>query len=684
MAAKLFSKRVLGSVLGLALLLSPVFAAKTKKFKKIKASANPPEYVEFSKPLDDRQQLHHAVDRLTFGARPGDYQKLEQVGLEKFIDAELNPEKVPENPLLLDHLKPFESLRMSIRDTYIHYPDHKLIVQVARGTGRLPDDPELRSIVVYLADRYLEKKNQAEGTGVAVPSTTLSGAPNVLSLNTPAETQKALADERAKQTADQNDEADLNLRMKLSDILTAAQIQTLDTGKPDEKRAVLAAVPSQKFTDFVWALPRQQRQQLVSLAPVELRRQMLLASNPQSVVANDLVEGKLLRAIYSDHQLEELLDDFWFNHFNVFMNKGGERYFVPTYERESIRPHIFGKFRDLLLATAKSPAMLFYLDNWQSVAPDLADKAPRRPNQKMKQGLNENYGRELLELHTLGVDGGYTQKDVIEVARCFTGWTISGQRKGDSFLFNDKVHDKGEKLVLGHVIKAGGGMDDGLKVIEILAHHPSTAHFISLKLAKRFVADNPPPSLVNRMAETFMQSDGDIRQVMRTMLTSPEFWSRGAYQAKVKTPFEMIVSAVRATNADVQSSFLLANEIQRLGEPLYRKIEPTGYSAANSEWISSAALLDRMNFALALAHNRVPGITVDTAQWQALSQRDPMDLARYILEQDPTSQTKLAIENALQNPELQKQLAANAKVGPPQVPSLVAGLVIGSPEFQRR
>jgi uncharacterized protein (DUF1800 family) len=313
-----------------------------------------------------------------------------------------------------------------------------------------------------------------------------------------------------------------------------------------------------------------------------------------------------------------LLVDFWYNHFNVFLNKGGDRYLVPTYERGAIRPHVFGKFYDLLLATAQSPAMLFYLDNWESVAPD----APQRPNQKNKRGLNENYGRELLELHTLGVDGGYTQQDVIEVARCFTGWTLANPHKSGGFEFNDKVHDKGQKVVLGHVIPAGGGMNDGLEVLNILSHHPATAHFISLKLAQRFVADDPPPSLVNRMAQTFTKTDGDLRQVVHTMLFSTEFWSQGAYRAKIKTPFELVASGARATDANVESAFALTNQLQKLGEPLYRKLEPTGYSSANAEWISSAGLLDRMNFAVALAHNKIPGVTVANADWQSLGAPD--------------------------------------------------------------
>ena len=411
------------------------------------------------------------------------------------------------------------------------------------------------------------------------------------------------------------------------------------------------------------------------MAPVVLQRELMLSLSPENVVASDLVEAKLLRATYSNHQLEELLVDFWFNHFNVFMGKGGERYLLPSYEREAIRPFVLGKFYDLLFQTAKSPAMLFYLDNWRSVAPESGDAVRSPADQKAQRGLNENYGRELLELHTLGVNGGYTQKDVTEVARCFTGWTIANPRQKAVFEYHDKVHDKGQKTVLGHVIAAGGGMDDGLAVLDILAHHPSTAHYISLELAQTFVADDPPPSLINRMAQTFQESDDDLRAVTRTMLSSPEFWSQGAYRAKVKTPFEMIVSAVRATDADVESAFSLAVELERLGQPLYRKVEPTGYSTANAEWVSSAGLLERMNFGLALAHDRVPGAKVDTAQWPPLTQNEPMELVRSILEQDPSQQTTAAIQRAL--------LSEGADVGPRQRSSLVVGLVIGSPEFQR-
>jgi uncharacterized protein (DUF1800 family) len=328
------------------------------------------------------------------------------------------------------------------------------------------------------------------------------------------------------------------------------------------------------------------------------------------LVARDLAGGKLLRAIYSNRQLDQVLDDFWFNHFNIFLDKGADRFMVTEYERGVIRPRVLGKFRDLLEATAKSPAMLFYLDNWQSVGPN----APQPRGRKGSRGLNENYGRELLELHTLGVDGGYTQQDVTEAARCFTGWTIDQPQNGGTFVFNKRVHDDGDKVFLGVKIPAGGGQSDGEKVLDIVARHPSTAHFISRKLAMRFVADDPPSSLVDRMAQTFLNTDGDLREVMQTMLKSKEFWSEGAYRSKMKSPLEMVASAVRALNGDVDSAFSLVNQVAQLGQPLYRKQEPTGYSNASQEWVNAGGLLARMNFALHLAGNHVPGVKVDAAK----------------------------------------------------------------------
>jgi uncharacterized protein (DUF1800 family) len=277
-----------------------------------------------------------------------------------------------------------------------------------------------------------------------------------------------------------------------------------------------------------------------------------------------------------------------------------------------------------------------------------------------------------MELHTLGVDGGYTQTDVTEVARCFTGWTIRNPQQGGGFFYNDRVHDKGEKLVLGVTIPPGGGQEDGEKVLDILARHPATARFISRELAQRFVADDPPPALTDRMAKTFTESDGDLREVMKTMLASKEFFSAGAYRAKMKTPLEVIVSAVRATGAQVDYAAPLVNQIAQLGEPLYRKIEPTGYSSANAEWVNSASLLGRMNFGLSLAQNKVSGVKVDAQRFVD----DPSRVARQVLFTDATPQTREAIAKAFAS-----EKDKNPKASPQ---ALLAGLVIGSPDFQRR
>jgi uncharacterized protein (DUF1800 family) len=583
----------------------------------------------FQEKLNKDQQILHALDRLTFGPRPGDVEIVKKMGVKKWIELQLHPEKIAENPQLEAKLAPLETLRMTQSQTEATYPTPQMIRAVAQGRQPLPEDPIARAAVERLARRFKVKK-------------------------------------------DEKDNDPMQPIVPLDKLLTQAQIKTLRAGTVDQKKEVLAAIPEEQIDDVVIAMPQGLRGQLMAAAPETLRRKFMLSNAPQQMIAYDLAEGKVYRAILSNRQLQEQLVDFWYNHFNVFLDKGNDRFMVPTYERESIRPHVLGHFRDLLESTASAPAMLFYLDNWQSVAPDVS-RRPVKGNGRPVRGLNENYGRELLELHTLGVDGGYTQKDVTEVARCFTGWTIKNPQAGGTFTFNDRVHDKGEKIVLGVTIPAGGGKDDAEKVLDILAQHPSTARFISKKLAQRFVADNSPPELIDRMAKTFLDSSGDIRAVMTTMLTSKEFLSQGAYQSKVKTPFEMIVSSVRATGAEVDYAFPLANRIAQLGQPLYRKLEPTGYSNANAEWINSAALLARMNFALDLTQNKVQGTKVDQARFT----EDPTHTARMMLFTNPTVPTRNAIDKALADQKTKNPKATTS-------PAMVAGLVIGSPDFQRR
>jgi uncharacterized protein (DUF1800 family) len=334
------------------------------------------------------------------------------------------------------------------------------------------------------------------------------------------------------------------------------------------------------------------------MRPPEMSAPMSMAGRRARQVFTDLAEAKVLRATYSERQLEEVLVDFWFNHFNVFARKGQTELYIGEYERDVIRPHVFGKFRDLLGATAKSPAMLVYLDNWMSG----------------RQGaLNENYGRELLELHTLGVDGGYTQQDVVAVARAFTGWTI-GRPQNPGFRFAPAIHDRGEKRVLGHVIEAGGGVEDGERVLDILAAHPSTAKHIALKLTQRFVSDTPPQTVVDRAAARFHDTNGDLREVVRTIVTSPEFFAPESYRAKVKTPFEFVVSALRVTGADVSSGIRIARALADMGMPLYLCQPPTGYDETADAWISSGSLVNRINFAIELSSHRMRGVRVATQQ----------------------------------------------------------------------
>jgi uncharacterized protein (DUF1800 family) len=514
----------------------------------------------FQKRIPASDRILHALNRLTFGPRPGDIAQVKALGLKKWIDLQLHPDRIPENPLLAEKLKPLDSLSMTSEQLVANYPAPQMVRQMVNGRAPYPTDPDRRMMIQKLVDRFERRQKQGD--------------------QAPTEAQE------------------------MAGLLTPDQIRSLRTGTPQQQLALFQAFPADKQDDILVALPQGMRQAMFTVAPPDLRRKIELTAGPQQVVARDLTEGKLLRAIYSSRQLEEVLTDFWFNHFNVYLDKGADHFLVTAYERDAIRPHVLGKFRDLLEATAKNPAMLFYLDNWQSVAPQAGAKSRR--------GLNENYGRELLELHTLGVDGGYTQQDVIEVARCFTGWTINQPQRGGGFDFNPRIHDQGEKTVLGVTIPAGGGIGDGEKVLDILAHHPSAARFISRKLAMRFVADDPPSSLVDRLSVAFLKTDGDLGAVMKALLESKEFWSAGAYQSKMKSPLEMVAGAVRAVNGDVDYATSLVNQVAQMGEPLYRKQEPTGYSNSSKEWINSAALIARMNFALNLADNKVPGVKVDS------------------------------------------------------------------------
>jgi len=388
----------------------------------------------------------------------------------------------------------------------------------------------------------------------------------------------------------------------------------------------------------------------------EMMRGQEMMQGPRVVIL-ELQQMRLLRAVYGQRQLHEVMAGFWSNHFNIFAAKGADRWLSTSYDRDTIRPHALGRFKDLLRATAQSPAMLFYLDNWLSASPD-AVVARFAPNNR-RRGLNENYARELMELHTLGVDGGYTQKDVQEVARCFTGWTIRQPRGEGGFQFEPRIHDPGEKIVLGRRIPAGGGMEDGLTVLDLLARHPSTARFISLKLARRFVADQPPSSLVNKAAEAFRQSDGDIPTVLRAIFEAPEFFAPDTFQAKVKMPLEYVASALRATGTEVQMSHQLLRYLGRMGEPLFLAQPPTGYPDIGSSWTSPDMLLTRMNFASDLVANRIPG-----SRFSSEAAGDRESFARLVAPDALSPATR----SALSQTEGSQSIA----------------LLMAAPEFQRR
>jgi uncharacterized protein (DUF1800 family) len=638
--------------------------------KKEKQGAEGPE-------MSEQRRSVHALNRLTFGGRPGDVDRVVAMGVDRWIDQQLHPEKIDDS-LLQARLAPLRTLRMDTREIIENFPPPQVIKEVVDGKRPLPSDPAKRAVYEAQLERREEKheRKQAANSG-----------------------DSATAD-----PARSTDEQPMRDDSRPSD----SQVAGLLEMSPDQRfKAVLGMSPDQQRL-LLTSLKGRREEFLEGLSPQQ-RETMVALNNPQQVMADELAEGKLLRAIYSERQLQEVLTDFWFNHFNVFIGKGADHYLLTSYERDVIRPHAMGKFEDLLVATAQSPAMLFYLDNWLSVGPnsDVANGIPKharddwkrraKSNGTVKQskgkrsGLNENYGRELMELHTLGVNGGYTQEDVTEVARVFTGWTLKQPWQGGGFTFDERKHEPGDKVVLGHRIKSKG-QKEGREVLHILAHHPSTAKFVCSKLAMRFVSDNPPPALVDRMAHTFLKKDGDIREVLKTMFDSTEFWREDTYRAKVKTPLEFVVSALRASGADVSDATPIARQIQNMGMPLYGMQPPTGYSMKAEAWVNSSALLERMNFALALGSGKLKGSHVDPEQLLGAGQASPVGgfdprqvlavLEDSLLAGDVSQQTHETVAARLSDPQITRR-----KLDDPARPAnigVVEGLLLGSPEFQKR
>jgi uncharacterized protein (DUF1800 family) len=630
--------------------------------------------------LDTQKRAVHALNRLTFGPRPGDVDRLMQMGVDKWIDLQLHPSKIDDSALDA-RLYPLRTLRMDSKEIIETFPPNQLIKQIADGKAQLPNDPLKRAVYQAQLQRYEDKQERKDkDLGGTVQNTSA----------TSKDKDGASADDADSMDRREERRAENLKAQELLDLPPDERMKQILQMSPEERKA-LVATPKGGRTDALVA----------GMTPLQKETVMAL-KNPEQVVVDELMQAKIVRAIYSERQLDEVMTDFWMNHFNVFINKGADRYLLTSYERDAIRPHVMGKFEDLLVATAKSPAMMFYLDNWMSVGPDsdialgiaphkgsYGSRGPQKPHKpKQPSGLNENYGRELMELHTLSVNGGYSQKDVTEVAKVFTGWTLDQPVKGSGFHFEPRSHEPGNKIVLGHRIKENGEKE-GLEVLHLLAHNPKTAHFISQKLAMRFVSDNPPPALVDRMTETFLKKDGDIREVLRTLFKSPEFWSPDAYRTKVKTPLEFVVSAVRASGAEVEDARALVGTLNNMGMMPYGMMPPTGYSMKAETWVNSSALLGRMNFALGLSAGKIKGVKVDPASLDMGNAAGTADaqlalaaLESSLLTGDISKQTHDTISKQLEDPAISQRRLDDPK-RPPNV-AAITGLILGSPEFQRR
>ena len=625
-----------------------------------------------SKPqvLSDHDRALHALERLTFGPRPGDIEKVLSVGVDNWIEQQLNPGQIS-NANLDNKVAAYRTLRLSPRDLLLAFPNGQLIREAADKKRPLPSDPVQFGLWEVLVSKYNEQQQKNNAAQPALDDAAQKAAQDAA---------KA-AEQSAKETA-------RNVANMLLSLPKPERMPTLMKMPMSDRRALAQYGPG----DLVARLT-------ADFSPAE-RETYYSMNNPTGVVISELQQAKVLRAIYSEHQLEEVMTDFWFNHFNVFLNKDQDQYFVTSYERDVIRPNALGKFRDLLGAVAKSPAMLFYLDNWLSIGPDsqASGVKPGQPPKPGSRGLNENYGRELMELHTLGVDGGYTQGDVTQVARVFTGWTIQPLDQGWGFMFDPKRHEPGPKLVLGKQI-AENGMNEGLQVLDMLSKSPATAKFISTKLARRFVADDPPPALIKQMAQTFLESDGDIKEVLRTMFHAKEFWSPAVYRKKVKTPLEFVVSAIRATGTQVQNPMPIVQSLNKMGMPLYQMAPPTGYSTKAETWMNSDALVERLNFSVSLSGGNLGGVNFDPLRVLALGllARAPKEDVVPVSTNGGTDAAVTLVEDALIGGTLSKNSddAIRKALGDPQIGghllddpakplATIIGLALGSPEFQLR
>src|SRR5271154_1071471 len=590
--------------LALVLLAAPSLHAQKKSTAKPKppAAAKPVPII----PLTQQERAQQLLNRFTFGPRPGDLEQVLAITPDKWFEQQLNPASIPD-PVLDKRLNDYPTLNMQPDQALLVFPDRGAIQQVAEGKRPYPADPNLAAmyeVQVYKFNKDLDaKKINANGQPTIAPPT----------------------------------EAELAEQKKTDQAAAARIAGDLFTLPKNQRMAALIKLPVPDRIAFTTYVAGDQKNLLLNdFNPREREFFNGMAANigASYQIINELSQAKFLRAILSERQLQEVMTDFWFNHFNIYIGKDSDQWYTTSYERDVIRKRALGKFRDLLLATSASPAMMIYLDNWLSIGPDsLANGVnPANPNSKKgNRGLNENYGREVMELHTVGVDGGYTQADVTPLSAILTGWTVDRPNQAGPFLFDPKKHEPGPKQWVGHNIGATTeaelsaipaniptGMHEGVEALNILAASPKTARFISWKLAQRFVADDPPPALVDRMAATYLATDGDIKAVLRTLVQSPEFNSKKYFRNKVKTPMEFVASAFRTTATDPVNPGALVNTLKTMGMPLYYALPPTGYYITADHWMNSTALVDRLNFAYALTGSKFANQKFDSAHVLAL------------------------------------------------------------------
>ena len=685
-------------------------------------------------PLNPRDRTLQLLDRFTFGARPGELERVIALGADKWFEQQLEPNSILDNSND-KRMADFPTLSMTPEQALRLFPDRGAIARVADGKDPMPIDPLLASVYEVQIFKYNQQQDHKKPDA---------------NYNPPAETTDA-----EKATQKERDQAE------------AARIAGELFALPKNQRMVaLTKMTIQERIAFTSYLAGDQRNLLLNeFTPREREIFQGMNSNVNSAgnIANEVAQARIVRDILTERQVQEVMTDFWFNHFNVFIGKDSDQWYTTAYERDVIRKHALGKFRDLLIATATSPAMMVYLDNWLSIGPDSIANGVNPANPKSKKGnrgLNENYGREVMELHTVGVNGGYTQADVTSLAAILTGWTVDKPGQGGPFLFDPKKHEPGAKVWFGSTIAENGvatripaalivrpghatvkqgssenlptvssvenmsadpAMNQGLEALAILAASPQTAHFISSKLAQRFVADDPPSALVDRMTKTYLVSDGDINAVLRTLVASPEFNSKKYFRNKVKTPVEFIASAFRTTATDPVNAGALVNTIKAMGMPMYYALPPTGYYITADHWMNSGALVDRLNFAYQLTTGKFANQKFDssrvlaiglmsdavshpTGAEAAVQRAKPkysptvlagsdgaasttgqgiagQDLALHLLEGTLIGGRASAQTNQLIYKQLEQQPTGTSAV---DTLNLLTALVMGSPEFQLR